>query len=114
MTAPQITPEMVQEVAAYRRPVAARIAAYATCRFAGLRVIDACRETGINEATGRNYDKTLPLLRARFDLPEPPKAGTAPSYADPREAGGRGGHQKNHVARGITRPDCPHCQEASP
>lgn len=106
--AAEVTTEMVLDVASYSREVAARIAAYATHRFAGLRTTDAARETGLTFEQGRSYDRALPLLRDRFGLPEPPHAAV---YRLPllSERGRRGGHQTNHVQRGITRADCSLC-----
>lgn len=116
MTEHVITPEMVQKVTPVGRARAERIAVYATHRFAGLLVLDAARESELVVGTAQSYDKWLPLLRQRFDLPEPPKAALAGAFLEParyRKAGMSGGHQSQHVARRIVSPDCQLCTGAT-
>lgn len=106
----EITAEMVLQVAAYNPEVAERIAAYASLRFAGWYRQDACREIGIDYDYAQKYEHAINLLRARFDLPEPIRAGEQRAYGDPREHARSGAHQYNHVSRGITSPDCLLCR----
>lgn len=109
----EITPEMVLEVTTVTRARAERIAAYAALRFGGLLVTDAAREAGLTDPTARSYEKWVPLLRERFGLPEAPKGGPMAirvSFERYRQAGRSGGHQSQHVAKGIVSPDCPLCQ----
>jgi len=68
-----VTPEMVLEVSRIGRERAERIAAYASLRFGGALVTDAQREAEVSDWTARIGEKWIPLLRERFNLPEPPK-----------------------------------------
>jgi hypothetical protein len=109
----EITAEMVMQVCPYRyRNIAEQAARYATLRIGGSRWVDAAREVGVSDKTARRYESLIPLLRDRFDLPEPPPIRS--SVRRPAEwgavGGTRGAHQRRHVQRGITNPDCPHCQ----
>jgi hypothetical protein len=114
MDEPTVTADMVLEVAQTGRERAERIAAYATLRFAGASITEAARETGIPYATCRNHEKWVRLLRERFDLPAPPKGGRARLNHVRPDAGASGGHQTNHVGRGVVSPDCPLCWDGSP
>jgi hypothetical protein len=107
----QITAEMVMEVTNVRPGRAARIAAYATHRWAGLRSTDARREVGVAASTGHFYEKFLTALREHHGLPELPTSPFVEGFSLGDSVHGRsGGHQSQHVGRGITSPDCPLCQ----
>lgn len=108
MTEPtaEVTAAMVLQVTNIRHDRAERIAAYATLRIGGLLPADARRETEISSHTAGTYERLLPVLCRRFDLPEPRKS--RPDYRTPQD--GRGGHARWHAARGVTDPGCPHCQ----
>lgn len=113
MAAAEITPAMVLEVTSISRERAERIAAYASLRFGGLIGTEAAREAGLTYAATRSYEKWLPLLRAKFDLPVPPKGHPigGVSFERYREKGRSGGHQTHHVQRGIVAPDCELCRD---
>lgn len=105
----QITPEMVMEVVACGHGCAANIAAYANQRLAGLLPTDARRELDIGLSGAKGYEKILPELCRRFDLPTPRKAQQRFEFQDARAAGVSGGHQTWHVQRGRIDPACRHC-----
>lgn len=112
MAAVEITPAMVLEVTPISQERAERIAAYASLRFGGLLVVDAAREADVSETSARSYDRWLPLLRAQFDLPEPPRAnpeGHGPNF----ERGRQQSAHLRHVRKGTPYPNCPLCQESA-
>lgn len=104
-----ITPEMVMEVVTCDPERAESIAAYANRRLAGLLPTDARRETDLSVKIGGSYEKILPALCHRFDLPTPRKAQQRFEFQDARAAGASGGHQTWHVQRGRIDPACPLC-----
>lgn len=107
--AAEVTPDMVLQVTPVKRGTAERIAAYATARLAGDLPSDAHRAAGVSDVTAYRYELFLPVLCARFGLPEPRRS--APDFRVPAEGLGKGGHARWHVGRGVTSADCRYCRD---
>lgn len=109
VTEQRITPEMVQKISPLRRDAAERIADYANHRLNGLRPVDARNEVGISDRTCGSYERFLPRLLSGLGLPPLPEPGPIIHPRDERAYAAKGGHQMNHVQRGVVHPGCTFC-----